>query len=166
MTRPWSSWGYSEIKHSNWLKKVTRLGTANQRALFQSSIATMLQRLLMTTAPVSIELITKTQIFLLTLNEYFSCSIPPKCTDGETWTIDLLCRTGHRSAKCLQLILTLIKTFFEKKSAIPGLFFAYFCFFQQTLQFVQQINVKNVYPVNRSGIWTYDLSIWVFSHNH
>ena len=33
------------------------------------------------------------------------------------------------------------------KGAIPGLFFIYFRLFKQTLQFLQQINVKYVHPV-------------------
>ena len=34
------------------------------------------------------------------------------------------------------------------KWAILGLFFVYFYIFKQTLQFLQQINVKNVHPVH------------------
>ena len=41
---------------------------------------------------------------------------------------------------------TTLTTFF--KWANPGLFFVYFCLFKQTLQFLQQINVKNVHPVS------------------
>ena len=33
---------YTEIKHSDWLKIVMGLGTANQCALFQGSVATLL----------------------------------------------------------------------------------------------------------------------------
>ena len=44
----------------------------------------------------------------------------------------------------------------KKKWANPGLFFVYFCLFKQTLQFLQQINVKNVQPVSSAGIWTYN----------
>ena len=33
-----------------------------------------------------------------------------------------------------------------------------FGFFEQTIQFLQQINVKNVYPVYGAGIRTHDLS--------
>ena len=40
---------------------------------------------------------------------------------------------------------------------ILGLFFVYFHLFKQTLQFLQQINVKNVNPVYGAGIWTHDL---------
>ena len=40
------------------------------------------------------------------------------------------------------------------KWAIPGLFFIYFCLFKQTLQFLQQIYVKNVHPVYGAGIRT------------
>ena len=39
----------------------------------------------------------------------------------------------------------------------PGLFFVYFRLFKQTLQFSQQINVKNVHPVNGAGIRTRNL---------
>ena len=40
-----------------------------------------------------------------------------------------------------------------KKWAIPSLFFIYFCLFKQTLQFLQQINVKKCPP----SIWCWDL---------
>ena len=43
------------------------------------------------------------------------------------------------------------------KRAIPGLFFVYFRLFKQTLQFLQQINVKNVHPVYGAGIRTHEL---------
>ena len=43
------------------------------------------------------------------------------------------------------------------KWAIPGLFFVYFCLFKQTLQFLQQINVKNVHPEYGAGIRTHNL---------
>ena len=42
--------------------------------------------------------------------------------------------------------------------AIPGLYFVYFRLFNQTLQFLQQINVKNVHPVHGTGIRTHNLS--------
>ena len=35
--------------------------------------------------------------------------------------------------------------------AVPGHFFIYLCLFKQTLQCLQQINVKNVHPVY--GAW-------------
>ena len=38
----------------------------------------------------------------------------------------------------------IVVTQFFKKWANPGLFFVYFCLFKQALQFLQQINVKNV----------------------
>ena len=41
--------------------------------------------------------------------------------------------------------------------AIPGLFFVYFRLFKQTLQFLQQINVKNVHPIYGARIRTHDL---------
>ena len=45
---------------------------------------------------------------------------------------------------CLQSKFDLGKLFgtFFKKCTNPGLFFVYFCLFNQTLQFLQQINVK------------------------
>ena len=46
---------------------------------------------------------------------------------------------------------------FFKKWANPSHFFIYFCLFKQTLQFLQQINVKIVHPVYRAGIWTHNL---------
>ena len=46
---------------------------------------------------------------------------------------------------------------FFKKWANPGLFFVYFRLFKQTLQFLQQINVKNVHPVYSAGIRTLNL---------
>ena len=38
-----------------------------------------------------------------------------------------------------------------------GLFFIYFCLSKHTLQFLRQINVKNVHPVYGAGIRTHDL---------
>ena len=43
-----------------------------------------------------------------------------------------------------------------KKCVIPGLFFVYFNLFEQTLQFVEQIYVKNVPPVYGVGIQTHN----------
>ena len=42
------------------------------------------------------------------------------------------------------------------KMGHPGLFFV-FRLFKQTIQFLQQINVKNIHPVYRAGIQTQDL---------
>ena len=39
----------------------------------------------------------------------------------------------------------------------PASFFIYFRLFKHTLQFLQQINVKNVHPVHNAGIWTHNL---------
>ena len=39
----------------------------------------------------------------------------------------------------------------------PRSIFRFFCLFKQTIQFLQQINVKNVNPVNGAWIRTYDL---------
>ena len=52
-----------------------------------------------------------------------------------------------------------------KKWAIPGLFFVFFRIFKQTLQFLQQIHVKNVHPVNGAGIRTHNFRTWVSFHN-
>ena len=41
----------------------------------------------------------------------------------------------------------------------PRLFSVYFCLFKQTLQFLQQIIVKNVQPVSGTGIRTHNLLI-------
>ena len=40
---------------------------------------------------------------------------------------------------------------------MPGLFFIYFILFKEALQFLPQINVKNVHPVYGAGIRTHDL---------
>ena len=37
------------------------------------------------------------------------------------------------------------------------LFHLFSVFFKQTIQFLQQINVKNAHPVYGAGIWTHDL---------
>ena len=47
-------------------------------------------------------------------------------------------------------------TFF-KKWANPGLFFVYFQSFQANNTILQQINVKNIHPVNGARIRTHDL---------
>ena len=46
---------------------------------------------------------------------------------------------------------------FWKKWANPGLFSSISGLYKQTIQFLQQINVKNVHPVNGAGIWTHNL---------
>ena len=46
------------------------------------------------------------------------------------------------------------------------LFNLFSVFFKQTIQFLQQINVKNVYPAYCAGIWTHDPCNIVSSHNH
>ena len=43
------------------------------------------------------------------------------------------------------------------KCVFPGLFFVYFRLFRQTLQYLQQINVKNFHPVYSAGFRTHDL---------
>ena len=55
---------------------------------------------------------------------------------------------------CYRITLSIL---FFKKCEIPGLFFVYFRLFKQTLQFLQQIYVKNVHPVYGAGILTHDL---------
>ena len=47
--------------------------------------------------------------------------------------------------------------FFLKKIGHPGLFLVYFGLFKQTLQYLQQINLKNVHPVDGAGIWSDEL---------
>ena len=47
--------------------------------------------------------------------------------------------------------------FFFKNGPTPASFSFIFGLFKQTLQFLQQINVKNVHPVYGAGIWTHDL---------
>ena len=50
------------------------------------------------------------------------------------------------------------RSFFKKKWANPRLFLFIFGLFKQTLiQFLQQINVKNVHPVYGTGIRTHGL---------
>ena len=41
----------------------------------------------------------------------------------------------------------------------PSLFFVYFRPFKQSLQFLQQINVKNAHPVSGAVIWAHNLLI-------
>ena len=48
-------------------------------------------------------------------------------------------------------------TCFCCKMAIPCIFFVYFRLFKQTLQFLEQINVKNVHAEYGAGIQTHDL---------
>ena len=68
----------------------------------------------------------------------------------------LICR--HRKAwiQCLP-ILEYNFTCFFKKWANPASFLFIFGLFKQTLQFLQQIYVKNVHPVYGARIRTYDL---------
>ena len=47
--------------------------------------------------------------------------------------------------------------FFKKKWVLLGLFFVYFRISKQTLQFLQQMNVKNVHAVYGAWIRTCDL---------
>ena len=57
------------------------------------------------------------------------------------------------------LIAQCIKDFFIiKKWANPGLFLFIFGLFKQTIQYLQQINVKNVHPVYGTEIQTHDQS--------
>ena len=47
---------------------------------------------------------------------------------------------------------------FLEKWAKPGLFFIFiYILFKQTIQFLQQINVKNIHPVYGPGIQTHNL---------
>ena len=52
-----------------------------------------------------------------------------------------------------------VNVHFLKKWANPGLFFVYFRLFKQTLQLLQQINVKHVHPVTSAAIRTHNLLI-------
>ena len=60
-------------------------------------------------------------------------------------------------------LVTLLNAYVLEKNvfkwANPGLFLFYFCLFKQTLQFLQQINVKNVHPVSGTRIQTHNLLI-------
>ena len=49
------------------------------------------------------------------------------------------------------------RSLFYKQWAILGLFFVYFCLFKQTLQFLQEINVKNVHLLYDATIRTHNL---------
>ena len=49
--------------------------------------------------------------------------------------------------------------FFLKKWTIPGLFFIYFRLLSETMQILQQINLKNVHPGTGAGTQTHDLLI-------
>ena len=51
----------------------------------------------------------------------------------------------------------LFRKLYLSKRGHPRLFLIYFRLFKQTLQFLQQINVKNVHPVYGPGIWTHNL---------
>ena len=69
---------------------------------------------------------------------------------------------GFDCLKCLIFFIKKIwtsktKSIFLKKWAIPGLFFVYLRLFKQTLQFLQQISMKNVHPVYSARIRTHDL---------
>ena len=55
-----------------------------------------------------------------------------------------------------EMVFAIKVRLFFKKLAIPGLFFIYFRLFKQTLQFLQQINVKNVHPEYGAGIQTHN----------
>ena len=84
--------------------------------------------------------------------------------------VENIAQSGHTACKShdefflIEYVLPLLandtdscgQSFF-KKWAILGLFFVYFRLFKQTLQFLQQINVKNVHPVYGAGIRTHDL---------
>ena len=50
-----------------------------------------------------------------------------------------------------------IGPYFFKRIGHPQPLFIYFRLFKQTLQFLRQINVKNVHPVFSTGIQTHDL---------
>ena len=55
---------------------------------------------------------------------------------------------------------------FLKNGPTPASFWFIFRLFKQTLiQFLQQINAKNVHPVYDTGIRTHNLLTWVVTHN-
>ena len=56
-----------------------------------------------------------------------------------------------------QILIAYLSQYLFKKWANLGLFFIYFRLFKHTLQFLQQINVKNVHPGYNAGIQTHDL---------
>ena len=68
-----------------------------------------------------------------------------------------LCNGLPESVSIQQKTRSFLKEFFFKKWANPGLFFM-FGLFKQTIQFLQQINVKNIHPIYGAGIRTHDLS--------
>ena len=55
-------------------------------------------------------------------------------------------RSNH-SNRIMKKALGPIKSFFLKKWAILALFFVYFRLFNQTIQFLQQISMKNVVTI-------------------
>ena len=65
----------------------------------------------------------------------------------------------YRYKKCnLQVfVFQSIKIGTFKKWTNPGLFCIYFCLYQTSIQFLQQIYVKNDHPVYSDGIWTHNL---------
>ena len=52
--------------------------------------------------------------------------------------------------------LAQLENYFFFKWAIPGVFL-FVCLFKQSLQFLQQIYVKNVHPVYGAGICTHNI---------
>ena len=66
-------------------------------------------------------------------------------------------RSLHLDHSSTSMVLAL-KLILKKKWANPSLFLHIFSLFKQTIQFLQQINVKNVHPVYSTGIRTHDLS--------
>ena len=68
-------------------------------------------------------------------------------------------RVLERSTTTIAQISYNFKYFFKIKWANPGFFFIYFHLFKQTLQFLQQINAKNVHPVSGARIQTHKLLI-------
>ena len=57
----------------------------------------------------------------------------------------------------MQLLLYGRQTYGQGTVANPGHFSINFGLSKHTLQFLQQINVKNVHLVYGAGIWTHDL---------
>ena len=92
----------------------------------------------------------------------------------EVWFIKCLRKKGSKWCSNIWYIRTYLRTYLPTyvptylptcalssflKRAIPGLFFVYFRFFKQTLQILQQINVKNVNPIYSARIQTHNLKI-------
>ena len=80
--------------------------------------------------------------------------------DLEQWKQKIFCPSHH--CYCFNVKnnpLFLCFFFFLEKMDQPRPLFVFFGLFKQTIDFLQQINVKNVHPVYGAGIRTHNLSI-------